>query len=164
MKLQAGVPDRAAYYENTANQFKEAINGLLWDETLGCWFDYDFVKKHLRKDFYPSNIVPLWAGAQQSDSTVKRVINYLRTVGALDYPGGIPTSLKQTGNENAFRFCTRQLSPEKKLSLRRKSDMCRWTMLFDEQVNNGTFPMAGRRSRVLLSIHSSDRMTTKPTR
>ena len=65
---------------------------------MGCWFDYDLVKKHLRKDFYPSNVVPLWAGAQQSDSTVKRVINYLRTVGALDYPGGIPTSLKQTGN------------------------------------------------------------------
>jgi len=95
----AGVPEKSAYYDNHANQFKEAIHKLLWDEEAGVWFDYDIVKKRLRKDFYPSNIMPMWAGAQQSPTTIKRVINYLRTVGALDYPGGIPTSLKQTGEQ-----------------------------------------------------------------
>jgi len=98
----AGVVGKAEYYDNIANHFKEAINTLLWDEEAGSWFDYDIVKNTLRKDFYPSNIAPLWAGAEEKPSTVKRVINYLRTVGALDYPGGIPTSLKQTGEQWDF--------------------------------------------------------------
>jgi len=83
------------YYLQRAEDMKKAINEVLWDEELGCWFDYNHERGYRSEEFYPSNIVPLWAGAQESATVIDRVLDYLDSdsVRALDYPGGIPSSL-----------------------------------------------------------------------
>jgi alpha,alpha-trehalase len=79
--------------------FKTSIREVLWDEELGAWFDYDFVRGKKRKYFYPTNITPLWVGAQHGtmEAMTKRVVNYLQASGATNFPGGVPTSMLQTG-------------------------------------------------------------------
>jgi alpha,alpha-trehalase len=81
---------------------KDTINELLWDEEEGCWFDFDIINLKLRKEFYASNLIPLWAGAQKSDSAVRRVMQYMEKVGALSYQGGVPTSLTPAGEQWDF--------------------------------------------------------------
>jgi len=85
-----------------ANQLKTTINELLWDEGEGCWFDFDIINLKLRKEFYPSNLSPLWAGAEKSPDDVLRVMEYMNKVGALVYPGGVPTSLAHPGEQWDF--------------------------------------------------------------
>jgi alpha,alpha-trehalase len=94
-----GDASKATEYENIANEWRMMINEVLWDDELGAWFDYDIVQGELRKEFYATNIVPLWAGAQTSSSTVHRLLKYLRTVKVLKFPGGVPTSTEQSGEQ-----------------------------------------------------------------
>jgi len=88
-----------ATYEQHANNFKKAINEVLWDPEAGSWFDYDNVRNERRNAFYPTNLVPLWVHAHENDAVVPKVVEYLKNSGALKYPGGIPTSLFQTGQQ-----------------------------------------------------------------
>ncbi|XP_035713254.1 trehalase isoform X1 [Folsomia candida] len=97
-----GAPTKAAKYESIAHEWKTMINELLWDEEEGCWFDFEIATKTLRKEFYPSNVVPLWTGSHNAVSVVNRVVGYLRRSGALAYPGGIPTSLTHAGEQWDF--------------------------------------------------------------
>ncbi|OXA45583.1 Trehalase [Folsomia candida] len=94
--LQVNIPvEQCAYYGNKADELKTAIHQVLWDEGTGSWYDYDYVRGTTRKDFYTSNLTPLWAKAHHDAANVlPKVINYLETSGALDYPAGIPTSLR----------------------------------------------------------------------
>jgi alpha,alpha-trehalase len=85
-----------------ANEWRTTINELLWDEELGCWFDFAIVNKTLRREFFPTNLAPLWTGAYKSSNVVNRVLEYLRNSGALDFPGGIPTSMNQAGEQWDF--------------------------------------------------------------
>ncbi|CAG7827959.1 unnamed protein product [Allacma fusca] len=94
-----GDSQKATEYENIANEWRMMINEVLWDDELGSWFDYDIVQDELRKEFYPTNIVPLWAGAQPSNSTVHRLLTYLRSLKVLKFPGGVPTSTEQSGEQ-----------------------------------------------------------------
>jgi len=100
--LQTGQPNKAAEYENIANKWREALNELLWDDQLGCWFDYDLIHKRLNTKFYPSNIVPLWAQAQESPAMVSKVVQYLKESTSLNYRGGIPSSLVHAGEQWDF--------------------------------------------------------------
>lgn len=95
------VCDPVAYQVHHDN-FKAAIEAVLWDEESGSWFDYDYVREELRKAFYPTNLVPLWVKAHHNDSVIPKVLTYLNESGATSYPGGIPTSLFQTGQQWDF--------------------------------------------------------------
>lgn len=94
-----GSPEKAVSYDNVANEWRTMLDKLLWDEEFGVWFDYDMVKKQHRKQFYASNLTPLWTGAYQTVGVVDRVIEYLKMSGALEFPGGIPTSMKNAGEQ-----------------------------------------------------------------
>lgn len=59
---QVGDIRKANEYENKANEWKTMINEVLYDVESGSWFDYDIKRHELRKDFYATNIVPLWVG------------------------------------------------------------------------------------------------------
>lgn len=69
---------------------------------MGSWFDFEITSKTLRKQFYPSNLAPLWTGSYKSAGVVNQVLQYLRNSGALKFPGGVPTSLNHAGEQWDF--------------------------------------------------------------
>lgn len=97
--MKVGNSRKAAFYQNVANKYKDAIQDVFWDDKEGCWFDYDMLGQKRLNTFYASNVVPLWVGAYSSNKTVGRVIDYLKKVGALKERGGVPTSSIQSGEQ-----------------------------------------------------------------
>ncbi|XP_075973557.1 uncharacterized protein LOC142974872 [Anticarsia gemmatalis] len=98
-------PQKAAVYGSKAELWREAIQAVLWNEDEGVWFDYNLMNNQHRRYFYTSNVAPLWMGAV-SDELIKlngpRVVSYLRNSTALEFIGGIPTSLNDTGEQWDF--------------------------------------------------------------
>nr|XP_053607357.1 uncharacterized protein LOC128673501 [Plodia interpunctella] len=85
-----------------AKYWRNAIAKVLWDSADGVWYDYDMDAKSLRKHFYPSFIAPLWAGAVDVELAPKygaQIVKYLLKSGALDFPGGVPTSILNSGEQ-----------------------------------------------------------------
>lgn len=99
MNQKLGRNAKAARYSEIARSRNETIQQVFWDNHDGIWYDFDIVKGERRKSFYLSNVHPLWTGCygveggpDKSEMT-RRVVDYLWTQGALDYKGGVPTSL-----------------------------------------------------------------------
>ncbi|KAJ8927274.1 hypothetical protein NQ314_020277 [Rhamnusium bicolor] len=68
-------------------------------------YDYDVKLGKHRKGFYPSNFIPLWAGAFEENVRAERghkAVEYLKKHGLLNYRGGIPASLLPTGQQWDF--------------------------------------------------------------
>lgn len=105
-KLFSLVGDEAKsqIYRDKFLAWKEAIQMVLWNEEDGVWLDYDMLNNLQRHYFYPSNIAPLWAGcwdeaSPQNSLVVDRVLNYLDQSQALQFVGGIPTSMQNSGQQ-----------------------------------------------------------------
>ncbi|OXA60695.1 trehalase [Folsomia candida] len=101
------VPDNctlgnATYYARQAADWKQAIHDVLWDEELGSWFDYDYVRGNLRKEFFATNVVPLWVKAHHNETAVPKIVKYFNDAKATTFPGGIPSSMAQTGQQWDF--------------------------------------------------------------
>jgi len=93
------------YYGGIASNFKTGIKELLWDETDGSWYDYNYVRQESTRAFYASNLIPLWTNADHRDedpALVGKVLEYLNNSGALGHPGGLPTSLVESGEQWDF--------------------------------------------------------------
>jgi len=90
-----GDLQQAQFYEGQYTQRLNAIQEILWDPVDLSWHDYNYVNKSLNPNFYPSNLLPFWAGAydrEQFNSTVLLVmLANLKDV--FNFPAGIPTSL-----------------------------------------------------------------------
>lgn len=87
---------KARKWSSYAYNWRKAIENVLWDETDGSWFDYDINANTLRRHFYPSCATPLWAGAIENNDAAKfaaRLVKYLLSSGALNFPGGVPSSM-----------------------------------------------------------------------
>nr|WIG62106.1 soluble trehalase [Dioryctria sylvestrella] len=98
-------PNEAAHWGYLAKQWSSSIAEVLWNDEDGIWYDYDMKHKQHRKYFYPSNVSPLWMGVVDKELVAKyapRVIHYLRYSKGLDFPGGVPASLNQTGEQWDF--------------------------------------------------------------
>lgn len=96
---------KATRYAGLAREWRNAIEAILWNEQTGVWYDYDMKDKIHRKYFYTSNVAPLWQRAV-SDEHIKthgpRVMSYLKDSKGLMFPGGVPTSLIQSGEQWDF--------------------------------------------------------------
>jgi len=93
---------KASEYEIISLQWKEAVAEVLWDEEVGSWFDFDLINNIKRKDFYPTNISPLWTGCYDEKKTeyfVTRVLKYLNKTEILETKGGMPTTLRTTDEQ-----------------------------------------------------------------
>ncbi|KAH0477200.1 MAG: hypothetical protein KVP17_003038 [Porospora cf. gigantea B] len=94
---------KAMYYSNQYTKRAVAIESFMWSEKEGCYFDCfqtpDFELVH-NEQFFPSNVHLLWSQVYprsvKKAEREKRLVNYLDRTGALDYIGGIPTSLTRT--------------------------------------------------------------------
>ncbi|XP_054760033.2 trehalase-like [Lytechinus pictus] len=100
MYNMTGNETKAETYLQAFNKRKEAIAAVLWSEEHGAWFDYDTVSENTVEEFYPSNIMPMWASCFEDTNDVQqKVLDYLKGEGVLDYAGGIPTSLTRSGQQ-----------------------------------------------------------------
>lgn len=101
-----GNADRQGMYEGYRRDLEEAVDALLWNDELGAWFDYDLDHGKQRLQFYPSNVGPLWADCYRqtrNGEKVKAAVKYLKSSGAMEYPGGVPTSMEPSGQQWDFR-------------------------------------------------------------
>ncbi|KAM9732875.1 LOW QUALITY PROTEIN: trehalase [Menidia menidia] len=96
-----GDGESASRFERLASRRVAAMEAVLWDEDRGVWFDFNLLTNAKHFDFYPSNLAPLWArcfSPQMGD----RAIKYLKASGALRFPNGVPTSLRESGQQWDF--------------------------------------------------------------
>uniref|UniRef100_A0A8C2MZT4 Trehalase n=1 Tax=Cricetulus griseus TaxID=10029 RepID=A0A8C2MZT4_CRIGR len=94
-----GNDTEATKYRNLRSQRLAAMEALLWDEQKGAWFDYDLEKGKKNLEFYPSNLTPLWTGCFSDPSVIDKALKYLEDNQILTYQYGIPTSLRNTGQQ-----------------------------------------------------------------
>ncbi|KAF6106822.1 trehalase [Phyllostomus discolor] len=97
-----GNDSQATKYRNLREQRLAALKAILWDEEKGVWFDYDLENRKKNREFYPSNLAPLWAGCFSDPGVVDKALKYLEDSQILTYRYGIPTSLRKTGRQWDF--------------------------------------------------------------
>src|SRR5262249_33698449 len=90
-----GRTREASEWLSRASIRKEKINRLMWDEGDGLFYDYNFVKKRLRRYPFITTFYPLWAGIA-SRSQAARVVANLRI---FEQPGGLQTSASESSNQ-----------------------------------------------------------------
>ncbi|XP_065217849.1 trehalase-like [Planococcus citri] len=101
-------PQKSSYYKQIADDLFEAIQEVLWNEEDGVWYDWDLVSSSQRKNFYPSNLTPLWTKSfKKCQVQAERILKYLAnekiisdTYQPLYY--GIPTSKCNTTQQWDF--------------------------------------------------------------
>ncbi|XP_033968889.1 trehalase [Trematomus bernacchii] len=94
-----GDGDSAAQYDQAAARRLEAIESLLWDAERGAWFDFNLVTHSKHFEFYPSNLAPVWAQCYSGPEMGEKAVQYLKSSGALQFPNGVPTSLRESGQQ-----------------------------------------------------------------
>ncbi|XP_074071309.1 trehalase [Macrotis lagotis] len=97
-----GNLNMAQNYLQAQARRKAAMKALLWNETLGSWFDFNLENGQQNHAFYPSNLSPLWAGCFSDPDTVRKNIKYLEDNKILSYKHGIPSSLQISGQQWDF--------------------------------------------------------------
>lgn len=105
MYASLGNYKEAIHWRNRYTESQKSIQRFLWNKKDGIWYDYDLELKTHRKKFYPSSVTPLWSKCFETSDAKrlgKKVLAYLQREGVLDYLGGIPTSLDQTGEQWDF--------------------------------------------------------------
>lgn len=98
----AGNVTKQAEYLTIAKKFLDAVNDVLWDEDTGSWLDYDLINNKHRPYFTPTNLSPLWMRCYDVTKRLhiaSKVLNYINKTRLDDYPGGVPTTLQDTGEQ-----------------------------------------------------------------
>ncbi|XP_031719468.1 trehalase [Anarrhichthys ocellatus] len=91
--------DSAALYDHNAVRRLEAIESVLWDAERGAWFDFNLMTHSKNFEFYPSNLAPVWARCYSPAEMGEKAVEYLKESGALQFPNGVPTSLRESGQQ-----------------------------------------------------------------
>jgi len=91
--------DKAKEYQTYSDSLKRAIRSILWHDSDNIWYDYNIKKDEQNRNFYPSNLSPLYTGCY-NDSYINKpnMIKGMRDLGVFDFPGGLPTSLHNSTN------------------------------------------------------------------
>ncbi|VDD91850.1 unnamed protein product [Enterobius vermicularis] len=81
---------------------KSAIHQVFWNEDRGCWFDYDISTGRHVEVYQDTNFFPLFTGCTHDGFDPTTVVNYMEHIGALGFPGGLPSSLITSGQQWDF--------------------------------------------------------------
>lgn len=84
-----------AVWKQRAGARAAQINRLMWDGEHGLYHDYNFVHARLRRYPYLTAFYPLWAGI----ATEKQAARVMENVARFEQPGGLMTSIHQSGNQ-----------------------------------------------------------------
>ncbi|KAF2879000.1 hypothetical protein ILUMI_27182 [Ignelater luminosus] len=105
MYLAINDLEKNAFWLNKNLEWRKMIESVLWDEEDGIWYDLDSELLKPRRYFYASSVAPLWMHCYNEKAGFKlgkRVAKFLESKDLLNYIGGIPTSLEQTGEQWDF--------------------------------------------------------------
>uniref|UniRef100_A0A914GR05 Trehalase n=1 Tax=Globodera rostochiensis TaxID=31243 RepID=A0A914GR05_GLORO len=95
-------PRKAKFYEMLAESVSETIEAVFRDSPRGVWFDFDLSTRKLRRRFFPVNIFPLllmeWSKGDKAGNC-ETAIQYMNGSGALDFKGGLPSSMERASVE-----------------------------------------------------------------
>ncbi|VDM49745.1 unnamed protein product [Toxocara canis] len=88
-------------FRDIRSTFRDAMNNVFYNKTLGAWFDYNVRTRHHNTDFYPSIAAPLFTGCYHllNQQRSERVFQLMNNSGVFLYPGGVPTSLNRNSEE-----------------------------------------------------------------
>jgi len=90
-----GRPKDASLWIARANERRDKVNRLLWDEKDGLYYDYNFSEKRLRRYPFATAFYPLWAGIA-SPEQARRVVSNLSL---FERSGGLLTSTNISGSQ-----------------------------------------------------------------
>ncbi|KAJ3624001.1 hypothetical protein MTP99_017659 [Tenebrio molitor] len=94
--------ERAKFWLQKYKEWYKAIHDVLYNEDDGIWYDFDVELRVQRKHFYPSNFAPLWTQTyDENDARTygRNATRYLHTKGIMNFEGGVPSSLFETGEQ-----------------------------------------------------------------
>jgi alpha,alpha-trehalase len=90
-----GRQKEAQEWRARGQQRAEKINRFMWDKSDGLYFDYDFVRKRVRRYPYLTTFYPLFAGIASREQAAGVVGNLQR----FERAGGLQTSTYQSGDQ-----------------------------------------------------------------
>ena len=112
----SGQPIKADEYMQAHIRRRTAIQQIFWVEETGAWFDYDMELARNRNEFYPSNIMPMWANCYadgNGDSDIEgKVLNYLKVSMGKEYKAECPVSKNRSeysSSQKWLRWLSRQI-------------------------------------------------------
>jgi alpha,alpha-trehalase len=88
-------PAAASVWQDRARKRAALMNRLMWDETDGLYYDYNFVSQQRRRYPFLTTFYPLWAGIANSGQAARIV----RNLPMFEARGGLRTSTNQSGNQ-----------------------------------------------------------------
>lgn len=103
--LLNGNAEKSALYEAKAQDIAQAVEAVLWHDDIGAWLDFDRINNKRREFFSPTNLSPLWTkcyNQQNIKNLTEKVLSYIDKQEIDKYPGGVPNSLEQTGEQWDF--------------------------------------------------------------
>lgn len=82
-------------YRRQHEAMRDMLNAIFYNSNAGAWFDYNMLLRTHNTAFYLSMAVPLFTGCfqQLDEQRSERLYQRMQTMGALNYPDGVPTSL-----------------------------------------------------------------------
>ncbi|VDN03354.1 unnamed protein product [Thelazia callipaeda] len=92
----------AKHCQQQFESMRQAIHQVFWNETHGCWFDYDIVRGDHVNAYMDTNFFPLFTGCTHDGFDPRKIVSYLTTSGVLAFPGGLPSSLIASGQQWDF--------------------------------------------------------------
>lgn len=75
---------------------------MLWNEEMGIWLDFDISNNKSRPYFVTTNLAPLAFGCYDSENKAeiaRKVLAYVKSTGMDSFEGGVPTTLRNTGQQ-----------------------------------------------------------------
>jgi len=90
-----GRAREARVWTNRAEERRQRINRLMWDEQDGLYYDYNFAEKKLRRYPFVTTFYPLWVGVADG----KRAARIVANLDLFERPGGLLTSTYVSGSQ-----------------------------------------------------------------
>ena len=90
-----GSASQARIWTSRAQERRQSINRLMWDEQDGLYFDYNFREKKLRRYPFVTTFYPLWVGIASPEQAARVVAN----LKLFELPGGLQTSTNVSGSQ-----------------------------------------------------------------
>lgn len=88
-------PRDAHEWTQRAAERQASINGLMWDDADGFYYDYNFINQSVRRYPFVTTFYPLWSGIASNEQAARIVANLPQ----FERGGGLQTSTNKSGSQ-----------------------------------------------------------------